>query len=285
MKNGKLYVFAGVGIAVIAAIAALLARSGHAPLTAADTDNASVSLSSETQRPHRDIVEREAVQPSVLAVRLRAALADGQPIASILAEWIPHAGEDPGLSMALARELLECTALPSNDEEFMAGDPAAKASPAARAAAAADLNRRAAVCDGLGNTEQERYDLVRAAASAGDLQAQIGYTFFAGPYVRSEASMARDGIREQYKRDAVRFADSALASKTREAYKNAYEIHSSDLMGAKDPVAAYAYLLLATEGFSPALVSRMRAEASASMTTAQLQQAQRMAVTIGPAVN
>lgn len=219
-----------------------------------------------------------------LAVQLRAALDHGRPIASLLQEWLPHAGDDPGLSMALAQEMLECTALPANDEEFMARDPA-KVAPAARDMAADDLNRRAAICDGLGNTEQARYDLVRAAASAGNLQAQLGYSFFAGPYVRSETSMVRDGIREQYKRDVVRYGQAALASRTRAAYQNAYEIHSSEVMGARDPVAAYAYLLVATQGFTPALVSRLQSEASSGMTPAQLQQANQMAAGLGSPVD
>lgn len=210
-----------------------------------------------------------------MALRLRAALAEGRPVAALLAEWLPHAGDDPALSMKLATELLECTALPANDEDFMARQP--RLAPADRARAADDLNRRAAICESVGNPEQARYDLVRAAALAGDVGAQTNYAFHAGAYVRSEASMARDGIREEYKRDVARFAKAALASGSRSAYLNAHDVFSSNLLGHKDAVAAYAYLLKGTEGVSPALADRMRARAAASMSVEQLAQAQRMA--------
>lgn len=241
-----------------------------------DAPDAAVRAVERAQSVSANAAHRKSDTASnVLAAQLRAALAEGRPIGVLLAEWMPHAGDDPALSMKLATELLECTALPANDEEFMARQP--KLAPSERNRAADDLNRRAAICESVDNAEQARYDLVRAAALAGDVSAQTSYDFFAGPYVRSEASMARDGIREEYKRDVVRFAKAALASGSRSAYLNAHEVFSSDLLGHKDAVAAYAYLLKATESISPAITEKMRAEASGSLSAEQLAQAQRMA--------
>lgn len=213
-----------------------------------------------------------------LAARLRDALSHGGTIAALLKDWLPHAGEDPTLSMRLATELLECEALAPNEEDFIAHGAAAMSN-AEKAEVARDLNRRSSLCDDIDPEarDQLKYDLVTAAANAGSENAQTGYTFFAGPYIRSERSMVRDGIRETYKRDAVRFAQAALASHSRAAYDNAYRIHASDLYGARDPVAAYAYLLKATEGVHPALAAQLKANAAAGMTVDQLAQAQRMA--------
>lgn len=241
-----------------------------------DAPDAAVRAMERPQSVSANAVHRKSDTASnVLAAQLRAALAEGRPIGVLLAEWMPHAGDDPALSMKLATELLECTALPANDEEFMARQP--KLAPSERNRAADDLNRRAAICESVENAEQARYDLVRAAALAGDAGAQTSYAFFAGPYVHSEASMARDGIREEYKRDVARFAQAALASGSRSAYLNAHEVFSSDLLGHKDAVAAYAYLLKATESISPAIAEKMRAKASGSLSAEQLAQAQRMA--------
>ncbi len=213
-----------------------------------------------------------------IAARLRSALADGQPISDLLEAWLPHAGEDSALDRKLALELLECSALVPNEEHFIDRD-AARMTNAQKDTTARDLNRRAGVCDGIDDETRKQYqfDLITAAANAGDVDAQTSYLFFAGPYVRSDRSMVRDGIRETFKHDAVRFAQAALATHSRAAYGNAYAIQSSDLYGAHDPVAAYAYLLKTTEGLNPALTSRLESAAGAGMTADQLDQARRLA--------
>jgi len=209
---------------------------------------------------------------------LRSALADGQPISDLLEAWLPHAGEDSALDRKLALELMECSALVPNEEHFIERD-AARMTNAQKDTTARDPNRRAGVCDGIDDETRKQYqfDLITAAANAGDVDAQTSYLLYAGPYVRSDRSMVRDGIRETFKHDAVRFAQAALASHSRAAYDNAYQIRASDLYGARDPVAAYAYLLKVTEGVSPALSAELKAKAAVGMTVDQLAQAQRLA--------
>lgn len=121
------------------------------------------------------------------------------------------------------------------------------------------------------------YALAEHAAEAGNLQAQLDFpVLVSGVFERDEAKLNPELI-AKYKRDAMRFLDSAMQAGSVEALSRLSENYDAGLLVTKDPLKAYAYSYARDQRVrSPISAQRVQTLGSA-LTPSQIAQGQQLA--------
>ncbi|AWH54701.1 hypothetical protein C1924_16695 [Stenotrophomonas sp. ESTM1D_MKCIP4_1] len=224
-----------------------------------------------------DTAVRAAAQvpaPAALASRLRALRAAGEPIAQDLPHWQRVAGRDAKTTLWLLMQLQDCAHQADIEADFVRR--ADRMPIGERDAVATQLNTTDRFCAGIDDPARWQFDLVSAAARSGDARARAQYRFYGQGYASTLAARA-DGTWDTFKDKVVEYAQAGLAAPSDSSYLEAFHVFASDDFGVRDPVKATAYLIRATESFSPALLESMLAANLPDLNDAQRAQAQAMA--------
>jgi len=151
-----------------------------------------------------------------------------------------RADSDPVFAYALVGALQNCSVASFADDLALEHVQGVSEEDANRLAM--EHNEHFKQCQGLsGAYAKERFDLVEQAASQGVLDAQINYRLYAADFLRTEEIMTDPKQFEDYKSNAIKFAERAARSKTPEGVYSAYDVMSNERFG-NDPVKAHLYL-------------------------------------------
>jgi TPR repeat protein len=186
-------------------------------------------------------------------------------------DLVARAQRDPAFAFELARALNKCS---HADEDLANVSRVAahiKTDPEQRMAL---IEKRYAACKGLSTKDMElQYELMAAAARAGNLEAQLSYVDVVNEAIRTGYALREPNAMDVIRTNYEQFTLAAARTSSSEALYRAFQMYDNGKVISRDPVQAYNYLKAYGRTLSAAQEQMVRdrlAAMEAGMTPEQL---------------